>query len=99
MTREEALQRAAQAWCQPTTSNKVMDPALAEAFADILMEIPDATPDRMDDAFRDGYQRGVEAAARIIEGDDGCLPGGTFDRLCKEIRSLALTPTAEDRGS
>jgi hypothetical protein len=31
-----ALQKAAQAWCTPRTSNKVMDPELATAFADIL---------------------------------------------------------------
>ena len=32
-------QRAAQAWCTPTTSHIQMDPALAEAFAEILEEI------------------------------------------------------------
>ena len=37
MTKSEALERAAQAWCQPTTSNRPMDPGLAEAFADILV--------------------------------------------------------------
>lgn len=31
-------QKAAQAWCKPTTSHKVMDPELAEAFAEILHE-------------------------------------------------------------
>lgn len=45
MTKEEALQLAAQAWCQPTTSNKVMDPVLATAFADILMRLaPPSAP-------------------------------------------------------
>ncbi len=34
-----ALQRAAQAWCKPTTKNIEMIPELAEAFAEILDEI------------------------------------------------------------
>jgi hypothetical protein len=34
-----ALQKAAQAWCRSTTSKKVMDPDLAEAFAEIIDEI------------------------------------------------------------
>lgn len=33
---EASLQLAAQAWCEPDTSNRVMDPALATAFARIL---------------------------------------------------------------
>jgi hypothetical protein len=33
-----ARQRAAQAWCLPTTEQKVMDTELAEAFATILVE-------------------------------------------------------------
>lgn len=31
-----SLQKAAQAWCTPSTSSKIMDPELATAFADIL---------------------------------------------------------------
>lgn len=31
-------QLAAQAWCKPTTAKTVMDPVLAEAFAEILDE-------------------------------------------------------------
>jgi hypothetical protein len=31
-----ARERAARAWCRPTTQNKAMDPELAEAFAEIL---------------------------------------------------------------
>ena len=34
-----SLQKAAQAWCKETTKHKVMDPDLAEAFAEILDEI------------------------------------------------------------
>ena len=34
-----SLQRAAQAWCKPKTSNKTMDADLAEAFAEILDDI------------------------------------------------------------
>jgi len=34
-----ARERAAQAWTTPETERKVMDPVLADAFADILDEI------------------------------------------------------------
>ena len=34
-----ARERAAQAWCKPTTNHLVMQPELAEAFAEILDEI------------------------------------------------------------
>ena len=33
-----AREKAAQAWCDPTTSDREMDVALAEAFAKILVE-------------------------------------------------------------
>ena len=36
MATESSLQLAAQAWCTPETEKKVMDPVLAEAFANIL---------------------------------------------------------------
>lgn len=36
MPTELSREKAAQAWCTPKTSNKVMDVELAEAFADIL---------------------------------------------------------------
>lgn len=39
MPTELSLQKAAQAWCKPTTSVKTMDPELAEAFAEILDDI------------------------------------------------------------
>lgn len=39
MASELAIQKAAQAWCKPITSNKVMDVELAYAFAEILDEI------------------------------------------------------------
>lgn len=39
MPSELSLQKAAQAWCRPATANKVMDPELATAFAEILDEI------------------------------------------------------------
>lgn len=37
MDREVAFGLAAQAWCKPETQHKVMDPQLAEAFANILL--------------------------------------------------------------
>lgn len=39
MATELSRQKASQAWCKPTTSNKVMDAELAESFAEILDEI------------------------------------------------------------
>jgi NTP pyrophosphatase (non-canonical NTP hydrolase) len=37
MNKSEAQMLVAQAWCQPETSNKVMDTELAEAFVEILL--------------------------------------------------------------
>ena len=39
MPSELALQKAAQAWCRKETEHKVMDVALATAFAEILDEV------------------------------------------------------------
>jgi len=39
MASQLAMERVAQAWCKPTTSNKTMDVELAEAFAEILDSI------------------------------------------------------------
>ncbi len=38
MTKSEARQLAAQAWCTPATSHMVLHENLADAFADILMK-------------------------------------------------------------
>jgi hypothetical protein len=45
MASEQSLQRAAQAWCTATTSDRIMDPPLAEAFAHILETVADETSD------------------------------------------------------
>lgn len=39
MTSDLIKATVARAWCQPTTSHIVMDPALAEAFAVILDDV------------------------------------------------------------
>ncbi len=39
MATELSRQKAAQAWCKPTTSSTEMDTNLAEAFAEILDEV------------------------------------------------------------
>jgi len=39
MATDLALQKSAQAWCKPTTENKVMDVELCKEFAEILDEI------------------------------------------------------------
>ncbi len=42
MASEIALKKAAQAWCKPTTETKIMDPELAEAFAEVIDEYREA---------------------------------------------------------
>ena len=39
---EEARAIAAMCWCGPTTSDKIFDPVLAEAFANQLMAVTNA---------------------------------------------------------
>jgi hypothetical protein len=39
MASQLALERAAQAWCKPTTEHLEMIPELAEAFAEILDDV------------------------------------------------------------
>lgn len=41
MTRDTALEIAARCWCEPRNSGKVMDPDLAESFADALVQAID----------------------------------------------------------
>jgi len=38
---ELAREKAAQAWCKEKTKDKIMDPELAESFAEIIDEILD----------------------------------------------------------
>jgi len=38
MNKADALEIAAQAWCAPESSDRVMDPALANAFANLLLK-------------------------------------------------------------
>ena len=42
MVSKIALEKAAQAWCKSTTSGTLMDPILAEAFAEIIDEYREA---------------------------------------------------------
>ena len=42
MPSEIARQKAAQAWCKPKTSNRIVDPYVAEAFAEIIDEYREA---------------------------------------------------------
>ena len=39
MASKQAREKAAQAWCTPETKDKVMDPDLAEAFANIIDDV------------------------------------------------------------
>ncbi len=43
MASEFARQKAAQAWCKPSTGFKVMDTILCEAFAEIIDEVMEET--------------------------------------------------------
>lgn len=55
-----ALQRASQAWCQPNTQGKVMDPELVEAFAQIIDSIwSSQTKPKLD---------GLRYALAVVEG-------------------------------
>ena len=36
MTKEQAIQKAAQLWCDPRVSNRVMDPEFCEVIAEAL---------------------------------------------------------------
>src|SRR5262249_7060084 len=89
MPSEWASQRAAQAWCAPTTSDRVMDPALADVFA------------RMLDAAR---ARGRVAALRLGGQLIGDMLEGRIDpdprklaeylfALAEEIRVFETTDT------
>ena len=52
MPSERSLQRAAQAWCRPTTEKIVMIPELADVFAEILdSERAEMRQERDDDAW------------------------------------------------
>ena len=39
---------AAQCWCDPRTSDRVMDPDLAEVFAEILQKLSELDPEIME---------------------------------------------------
>jgi len=60
MPTEYSLQRAAQAWCKPTTEKLVMIPELAEVFAEIL-----------DDEKKKSYEAAIELYGdKCIRRDD-----------------------------
>lgn len=78
-TAEWALQLAAQAWCEPTTSAKVMDEALATVFAQILTRLAASfEADRasraqsewqsMDSAPKDGTTVYLHVSGHVYEG-------------------------------
>ena len=61
MTHAQALGLAAQAWCQPKTSQKIMDPDLAEAFACILETFSSSLERAMNEAFISTLQKEMES--------------------------------------
>lgn len=78
MASEMAMQFASQAWCQPETSNKEMDPTLCMAFAQVLdawMEAAsqeaqariDALEKQRASLFKEGAEAAAIAAERIAE--------------------------------
>jgi hypothetical protein len=73
MATQYSIEVAAQCWCEPTTSSKTMDPALAMAFAERL--------DKELQWFRDA----VETAMGIIAN----AGGGHWERETAEWREAA----------
>lgn len=75
MASEFALQRSAQAWTTPETSNTVMDTALAKAFADILDDetskplLGNATTGELLDELRARAEVGGVLNYRTVDGD------------------------------
>lgn len=55
MTIETAREYAAKAWCTPVTKDIVMDPTLAEAFANIILTIFAISKDELTEYYRICY--------------------------------------------
>ena len=68
MVTRSSRERAAQAWCTPETSKKVMDMELAEAFANIL-----------DDIRSESWLGNATTAELIEELKARCTLNGTLD--------------------
>ena len=75
MASELAIQFAAQAWCQPGTSDKEMDPALAMAFATVLDNwIETASQEARNAAF---YRGLLDECAQVLGRDAYTADDGT----------------------
>ncbi len=76
MASELAMQFAAQAWCQPETSGKEIDPALAMSFATVLDNWMDtASQEARNAAF---YRDLIDQCAQVLgpeayTADDGTV--------------------------
>jgi len=68
--RELTREIAASAWCQPTTSHKVMDVELANAFSDILYNIMTQAEDMVGQAFEESEEYSKEVDVRIKAAED-----------------------------
>ena len=97
MNIEEARGIAAQCWCDPETSSKVMDPVLAEAFAKRLMKMAEepavirlarqtiAQAFAADPDFRRGY---VDNVAMLLHDHCGITDYETRNRAGDDIVRL-----------
>ncbi len=76
MASELAMQIAARAWCQPLTSGKVMDPELAEVFAELLDNWMDTAAQEARNA--EFYRDLIDQCAQVLgpeafTADDGTV--------------------------
>ena len=75
MASELAMQFAAQTWCQPGTSDKEMDPALAMAFATVLDNwMETASQEARNAAF---YRGLLDECAQVLGPDAYTADDGT----------------------
>lgn len=91
MATVSSREKAAQAWCKPTTSHKVMDPELADAFAEVLDEIWSQPTKRAARSARDAPLP-METVTPMADKE---APWAGVDRLRAELINClgALCPT------
>lgn len=90
MASELAMQFAAQAWCQPETSDKEMDPALAMAFATVLDNwMETASQEARNAAF---YRGLLDECAQVLGPDAYTADDGT---VMQEPVRLKIPPLVQ----
>ncbi len=87
MATEQALHIAARCWCDPRTSDRTMDPALAEVFAEAL----DATVEKLQHDMEIAW--GLIANAYGGDWDKASLGSG-WKKAAERWRDEAWSPLA-----